>query len=79
MDRHPPAGLAPVDSHAAWCRERGDAEHLRSIRLHQAHPERNLALYVRRIEAAGWRMAEQVFGDDGTHRRCSMRFVPAAG
>ncbi|MFF2073921.1 hypothetical protein ACFVXG_04100 [Kitasatospora sp. NPDC058162] len=79
MDRHVPGGLSPVDSHAARCWERGDAEHRRSIRLHPVHPERNLALYVQRIETAGWRLGERAFSDDGAHRRCSMRFVRTAG
>ncbi|WP_149030487.1 MULTISPECIES: hypothetical protein [Kitasatospora] len=79
MDRHVPRGLAPVDSHAARCRERGDAEHHRSIRLHPVHPDRNLALYVRRIEAAGWQLTDQAFSDDGAHRRCAMRFARTAG
>ncbi|MFD9686093.1 hypothetical protein ACFXPX_20845 [Kitasatospora sp. NPDC059146] len=79
MERHVPRGLGPVDSHAARCWERGDAGHERSIRLHPVHPERNLARYVERIEAAGWRLVERTYRDDGAHRRCSMRFARGAG
>ncbi|MFD7447468.1 hypothetical protein [Kitasatospora sp. NPDC059827] len=43
------------------------------------HPDRNLARYVERIEAAGWRLVERTYRDDGAHRRCSMRFARGAG
>jgi hypothetical protein len=79
MNQHVSGGLSPVDSHAVRCRERGDAEHHRSIRLHQVHPDENLALFIRRIEAAGWQLMERAFSDDGGYRRCSMRFARTAG
>ncbi|MFJ4094652.1 hypothetical protein ACIPYS_23960 [Kitasatospora sp. NPDC089913] len=78
LSHHESGGLSPLDGHAVRCRERGDAEHHRSIRLHPVHPERNLALYVRRIEAAGWCLTERAFSDDGAYRRCSMRFTRTA-
>jgi hypothetical protein len=74
-----PGGLSRVDSYAKRCHERGDAEHTRSIRLHPIHPEKNLAMYVQRIEAAGWRSLAQDFSDDGPYRRCVMRFVRVSG
>ncbi|MFD8597267.1 hypothetical protein ACFV1L_19910 [Kitasatospora sp. NPDC059646] len=67
-----------MDSYALRCFRRGDAEHVRSIRLHPVHPDQNLALYVGRIEAAGWGLSEQSFGVDGAFQRCEMRFVRPA-
>ncbi|RKE22057.1 hypothetical protein [Streptomyces sp. TLI_171] len=67
-----------MDNHALRCFERGDDEHVRSIRLHPVHPDQNLALYIGRIEAAGWHLEEQSFDVDEHYRRCRMRFVRPA-
>ncbi|KDN87411.1 hypothetical protein KCH_07830 [Kitasatospora cheerisanensis KCTC 2395] len=42
------------------------------------HPDQNLARYTLRIQAAGWHLAEQSFGVDGSYRCCEMRFVRPA-
>ncbi|MFF4341784.1 hypothetical protein ACFY00_17845 [Kitasatospora sp. NPDC001540] len=79
MDRRVPSGLSPVDSYALRCFQRDDAEHVRNIRLHPVHPDENLALYISRIEAAGWHLAERSSGAEEPQRRCRLRFVrPAA-
>ncbi|MER5636050.1 hypothetical protein ABT095_03750 [Kitasatospora sp. NPDC002227] len=78
MEPQVPKGLTPVDSHAARRWAAGDTEHRRTVGLHPAHPEQNLALYIHRIEAAGWQLADQAFHDDGAVRRCSLRFVRPA-
>lgn len=65
--------------HAMRCSDRGDAEHRHDIRLHPAHPDQNLTMYVQRIELAGWHLVEQTFSDDGADRRCSLRFACPEG